>query len=59
MGGEKLEKLFKMTDVSHDESMLRFARQMRGMGVDAALRDKGAKNGDTVQIDDYAFEYMA
>lgn len=59
LSGDKLEKLFGMTDVTHDESLLRFARQMRGMGVDAALRDKGAKNGDTVQIDDFSFEYLA
>ncbi|MDT6980426.1 GTPase ObgE [Levilactobacillus zymae] len=59
LGGDKLEKLFKMTDINHDESLLRFARQMRGMGVDDALRDKGAQNGDTVQIDDFSFEYMA
>ncbi|MGP4117609.1 GTPase ObgE [Levilactobacillus zymae] len=59
LSGDKLEKLFKMTDVTHDESLLRFARQMRGMGVDNALRDKGAQNGDTVQIDDFSFEYMA
>ncbi|SUP61363.1 Spo0B-associated GTP-binding protein [Weissella viridescens] len=30
---------------------------MRKMGVDAALHDAGAKNGDTVQILDFQFEY--
>ncbi|HIW72317.1 MAG TPA: GTPase ObgE [Candidatus Levilactobacillus faecigallinarum] len=59
LSGDKIEKLFKMTDINHDESLLRFARQMRGMGIDNALRDKGAQNGDTVQIDDFSFEYMA
>ncbi|MFC6274650.1 GTPase ObgE [Levilactobacillus tangyuanensis] len=59
LGGEKLEKLFKMTDINHDESLLRFARQMRGLGVDDGLRKQGAKNGDSVQIDDFVFEYLA
>lgn len=59
LGGEKLEKLFQMTDINHDESLLRFARQMRGMGVDDSLRDHGAKNGDSVKIGDFTFEYMA
>ncbi|MFC6261116.1 GTPase ObgE [Levilactobacillus fujinensis] len=59
LGGEKLLKLFKMTDINHDESLLRFTRQMRGMGIDNSLRDHGAKNGDLVQIDDFTFEYMA
>lgn len=32
-----------MTDFSRDESIRRFARQMRGMGIDEALRARGAK----------------
>ncbi|WP_208590346.1 GTPase ObgE [Gracilibacillus suaedae] len=56
--GEKIEKLFKMTDFSRDESVQRFSRQLRGMGVDNALRDRGAKDGDTVRLLDYEFEFM-
>lgn len=55
--GEKLLKLFEMTDLMHDESLMRFARQLRGMGVDEALRQQGAKNGDTVQIEKFTFEF--
>ncbi|MHA8138493.1 GTPase ObgE [Lactobacillaceae bacterium Scapto_B20] len=57
LAGARLEKLFKMTDTTHEQSMLRFARQMRGMGVDAALRESGAQNGDTVNILDFSFTY--
>src|SRR5699024_1898256 len=39
LSGEKVETLFKMTDFSYDESTQRFARQLRHMGVDEALRD--------------------
>lgn len=45
LSGDSLERLFKMTDFSRDESVKRFARQMRGMGVDEALRERGAKDG--------------
>jgi Obg family GTPase CgtA len=34
LSGEKLEKLFQMTNFDHDETVMRFARQLRGMGVD-------------------------
>ncbi|SHN08910.1 GTPase ObgE [Gracilibacillus kekensis] len=56
--GDKIEKLFKMTDFSRDESVQRFSRQLRGMGVDEALRKRGAEDGDTVRLLDYEFEFM-
>lgn len=56
--GEKIESLFKRTDFSRDQSINRFARQMRGMGVDEALRKRGAKDGDTVRLMDYEFEFV-
>ena len=58
LAGEKLEKLFKMTNTEHDDSIVRFARQMRGMGVDDALRKAGIKNGDSVRILDFTFEFV-
>ncbi|AIE60889.1 GTPase ObgE [Bacillus methanolicus] len=58
LSGEKIERLFKMTDFSRDESVRRFARQLRSMGVDDALRERGAKDGDTVKLFDYEFEFI-
>lgn len=58
VSGNAVEKLFKMTDFSRDESVRRFARQLRGMGVDEALREKGAEDGDTVKLMDYEFEFI-
>ena len=58
VSGDAVEKLFKMTDFSRDESVRRFARQLRGMGVDEALREKGAKDGDTVKLLEYEFEFI-
>ncbi|MGX7108227.1 GTPase ObgE [Facklamia miroungae] len=56
--GEKIVKLYKMTNTAHDESLQRFARQLRSMGVDQALREAGAKDGDTVYLDNYQFEFV-
>lgn len=56
--GDKIEKLYKMTNFDHDESSLRFARQLRSMGVDEALRNRGAKDGDYVYLDDFIFEFI-
>ncbi|WLV23675.1 GTPase ObgE [Aciduricibacillus chroicocephali] len=56
--GEKIEKLFKMTDLTRDEAAQRFARQLRTMGVDEALRARGAEDGDAVRILDYEFEFI-
>ncbi|KIO61093.1 hypothetical protein B4064_1586 [Caldibacillus thermoamylovorans] len=58
LSGEKIEKLFKMTDFTHDESVRRFSRQLRGMGVDDALRERGAKDGDIVRLLDFEFEFI-
>ncbi|MCI1287430.1 MAG: GTPase ObgE [[Lactobacillus] timonensis] len=58
VSGEKLERLLAMTDLTHQDSQLRFARQLRRMGVDAALRKRGIKDGETVQIGDFAFEFV-
>ncbi|MDR0200489.1 MAG: GTPase ObgE [Streptococcaceae bacterium] len=56
--GEKLIKLYQMTNLEHDESAMKFARQMRAMGVDEALREKGAQDGDLVRIEKFEFEFV-
>lgn len=55
--GKELEKLFKMTRFNEDEAVLRFARKLKGMGIDDELERLGAKRGDEVQICDYIFEF--
>ena len=55
--GQELEKLFKMTRFDEDEAVMRFARRLKGMGVEEELERLGAKSGDEVQICDYIFEF--
>lgn len=56
--GDKIERLFKMTNFDSDEAVQRFARQMRQMGIDQALREKGASDGDVVRLLNYEFEFI-
>jgi GTPase len=56
--GEKLRLVFERTDFTKDEAVKRFARQLRSMGVDEALRKEGAKHHDTIRIFDYEFEFI-
>lgn len=56
--GDEIEKLFKMTDFNRDESVQRFARKLRGLGIDEALRERGIEDGDTVRILDFEFEFV-
>lgn len=55
--GKDIEELFKMTRFTEDEAVLRFARKLKGMGVEEELERLGAKRGDEVQILDYIFEF--
>ncbi len=56
--GVPLRKIFDMTDFSKDQSVKRFSRQLRGLGIDGKLRELGVKNGDTVKIFDFIFDFI-
>lgn len=58
LSGGTVERVFKMTDFSREESIRRFARQIRGMGIDDALRERGAKDGDIVRLLEFEFEFI-
>ncbi len=58
LSGREVERIFHATDFSYDESVQRFARQMRHLGIDDALRKQGAKDGDTIRILDFEFEFI-
>lgn len=58
LSGEKVETLFKMTDFTSNESAQRFARQLRSLGIDKALRERGVMDGDIVRLLDFEFEFI-
>ncbi len=56
--GEEIERAFKMSDLSSEEAAQRFARKLRKMNVDQALRDAGCQDGDVVGICDIEFIFI-
>lgn len=56
--GDEIEKSFKMSKLDNEEDIMRFARKMRKMGIDDALRNVGCEDGDTIAICDVEFEFV-
>lgn len=59
ISGPEVEKLAAMTNMQREATIMRFARQLRHMGVDDKLREAGAEDGDDVRINNtnFVFEY--
>lgn len=55
--GDTVEKLFRMTNFNTEESYERFSNKLRRMGIDEELEKMGIKEGDTVRIFDFEFEW--
>ncbi len=55
--GKKLEKLVVMTDWEYEASLRRLQNILTKIGLDAALREAGAQDGDLVQIAGREFDY--
>ncbi len=55
--GDRVERLAAMTDFDTDEGLGRFEAILAKMGVDKALRELGARDGDTVRIAGHEFDY--
>ncbi len=58
ISGERIEKLYKMTNISDDQGFLYLTNTMRKMGIDAELARLGAQTGDTVDLLDFSFDYF-
>ena len=57
VGGARVEKLVRMTDLNNDDAVLRMQRIFVKMGLEDALREAGVQPGDTVRIGESEFEY--
>ena len=55
--GDKVEKLVIMTNWEHDDSLRRLQNILTKIGLDDALRQAGAKDGDLIRIADKEFDY--
>jgi len=56
--GREIEKHVAMTDLDNEAAVDRLQRITQVMGLEKALRDFGAKNGDTVRIKEMTFEFV-
>ena len=56
--GPAVQRLFDRIDVTSESGARLFAKKLRTMGVDEALREKGVRNGDSVRILNYEFEFI-
>ncbi len=57
ISGSRIERVAAMANLAHDDGVLRFARTLRKMGIDEALREAGAENGDQVTIGELTFNF--
>ncbi|MDD3126897.1 MAG: GTPase ObgE [Candidatus Izemoplasmatales bacterium] len=56
--GPRITRMFQKTRFGNEESIKHLSRCLRRMGVDDELRKINIKNGDTVRIIDYEFEFI-
>ena len=57
--GERVLRTYHLINLSEEEGVLRLIKYLNDIGVEEALEKMGAKNGDTVILDDFEFEYFA
>lgn len=55
---ESIERLMRRTQFNSYEAVVRFGRILRGVGVDAELRKRGAKDGSIIRLGKFEFEFF-
>jgi GTP-binding protein len=58
VAGKEIQRHVAMTDLDNDEAVERLQRIFKLMGVEDALKEAGIKEGDTVKIGEFEFEYV-
>lgn len=56
--GDEVERLLTMSNLDHQDGIMRFARKLKGMGIEEGLIKAGAETGDSVTILDFTFEFI-
>jgi GTP-binding protein len=56
--GERIERTYSLINISTDEGMMKLLSILRNIGVDAKLHEMGARDGDTVILCDFEFDYF-
>jgi GTP-binding protein len=55
---ESIERLMRRTQFNSYDAVVRFGRILRGVGIDEALRKRGAKDGSIIRIGKFEFEFF-
>jgi GTP-binding protein len=58
VSGKAIERAAKMTYWEHEEAVRRFQGLLEHLGVEDALREAGARAGETVRIGEYELEWQ-
>ena len=53
---DRITRIMNKTNFEDEEETIRFGLSLKKMGVDQALKERGATENDTVYINDYIFE---
>ncbi|MCI1244938.1 MAG: GTPase ObgE [Bacilli bacterium] len=57
--GEKVEYMQKTTNLKNDDGVARLIHYLDRIGVEEALKKAGAKDGDTIVLGSFEFEYTS
>lgn len=55
VSGDSIDRMFRQFDFDSEESAVQFGLSMKRLGVDQALRDAGARDGDVIILSDVQF----
>lgn len=55
--GERVVRTKKLINIKTDEGMSKLLTYLERIGIEEKLKEAGAKNGDTILLDDFEFEY--
>jgi len=58
ISGARVERTYDLINISTDEGTMRLIQYLNRIGVDKELHKMGAKDGDTVKLKDYSFDYF-
>ena len=56
--GEEVTKKYGLINLSTDQGVSQLIAYLQRLGIDEALKEKGAVDGDTVRLCDFEFEYI-
>ena len=57
VSGPDIDNLMRRVNLADNESMYYFQKMLENLGVNEALKQAGAKDGDTVRINDWEFDW--